>query len=202
MEINKVLENLKVRGFEPFYFENRNEAIDKIISIVGDKKSIGFGGSMTVHDLGLMDILEEKGHTILSHSKVKPEDRDHVYQLAQRADFYVSSTNALTEQGEFVNIDGAANRVTTFTFGVKNIIFVLGTNKITKDVTSAINRIRNYAAPKNCVRLHKNTPCATLGHCVNCNSDDCICNTTVISHHPTSKQEHVYVIIINEELGY
>ena len=74
--------------------------------------------------------------------------------------------------------------------------------KITKDVTAAINRIRNYAAPKNCVRLHKNTPCATLGHCVNCNSDDCICNTTVISHHPTSKQDHVYIIIINEELGY
>ena len=202
MEINKVVENLKVRGFEPFYFETRDEAIDKIVEIVGHDKSVGFGGSMTVHELELMDILENEGNKILSHSKVSPEERDHVYQLAQSANFYISSTNALTEQGELVNIDGTANRVTTFTFGVKNIIFVLGINKITKDVTSAINRIRNYAAPKNCVRLKKNTPCATLGRCVNCNSDDCICNTTVISHHPTSKQDHVYVIIINEELGY
>lgn len=202
MEINKVVENLKVRGFEPFYFESRDEAIDKIVEIIGHDKSVGFGGSMTVHELELMDILENEGNNILSHSKVSPEERDHVYQLAQSANFYISSTNALTEQGELVNIDGTANRVATFTFGVKNIIFVLGVNKITKDVTSAINRIRNYVAPKNCVRLHRNTPCATLGHCVNCNSDDCICNTTVISHHPTSKQDHVYVIIINEELGY
>ncbi len=202
MEIKSVLENLQIRGFEPFYCENREDAITVILELLKDKKTIGFGGSMTVHELGLMDVLEADGHTIYSHSKVAPEDRDHVYQLAQSADAYVSSTNALTEQGELVNIDGAANRVTTFTFGVKTVLFVLGTNKITKDVTQAINRIRNYAAPKNCVRLHKNTPCATLGHCVNCNSDDCICNTTVISHHQTSKQEHVYIVIVNEELGY
>ena len=202
MDINKVMGNLKVRGFEPFYFENEEEAIEKIVELCGDKTTIGSGGSMTIQDMGLLDVLQNKGHTIYSHSKVTLEERDHVYQLAQSAKFYITSTNALTEQGEFVNIDGAANRVTTFTFGPKNIIFILGVNKITKDVSSAINRIRNYAAPKNCVRLHKNTPCATLGHCVNCNSDDCICNTTVISHHPTSKQEHVYVVIINKELGY
>ena len=202
MDIQNVLNNLTTRGFEPFYFENRQDAIDKIVSLVGEPTTIGFGGSMTIHELNVMDILEEKGHKIYSHSKVSPEERDHVYQLAQSAKFYISSTNALTEQGEFVNIDGAANRVTTFTFGVKNVIFVLGTNKIVPSVTKAIDRIRNYAAPKNCVRLKKNTPCATLGRCVNCNSDDCICNTTVISHHPTSKQDHVYVIIINEEVGY
>ena len=202
MEIQSVIEKLKVRGFEPFYFESRDEAIDKIIEIVGKDKTIGFGGSMTVNELDLMDILENEGNKIYSHSKVSAEERDHVYQLAQSANFYISSTNALTEQGEFVNIDGTGNRVTTFTFGVKNVIFVLGTNKIVPSITKAIDRIRNYASPKNCQRLHKNTPCAVTGRCENCNSDDCICNTTVISHHPTSKQDHVYVIIINEELGY
>ena len=202
MDIQFLLDNLKERSFEPFYFENRNDAINKIIALVGEKTTIGSGGSMTIKDLGLLEKLQSLGHTIYSHSLVKPEDRDHVYQLARDAKFYISSTNALTEQGEFVNIDGAANRVSALAFGPKNIIYVLGTNKIVPSVSKAIDRIRNYASPKNCVRLSKNTPCATEGRCSNCNSDDCICNVTTITHHPTSKQDHVYVIIINEELGY
>ena len=202
MEIQKLLDNLKERSFEPFYFEHRIDAINKIVELIGEPTTIGSGGSMPIKELGLLERLEPIGHTIYSHSLVKPEDRDHVYQLAQGAKVYISSTNALTEQGELVNIDGAANRVSSLCFGPKVIFYVLGTNKITKDVTSAINRIRNYAAPKNCVRLNKNTPCAKTGRCSNCNSDDCICNQTLITHHPTSKQEHVYIIIINEELGY
>ena len=99
MEIQSVIEKLKVRGFEPFYFESRDEAIDKIIEIVGKDKTIGFGGSMTVNELDLMDILENEGNKIYSHSKVSPEEIDHVYQLAQSAKSYISSTNALTEQG-------------------------------------------------------------------------------------------------------
>ncbi len=202
MNIKNVLDKLAERGFEAFYFENRRDAINKVIEIVDTPTTIGSGGSMTIKDLGLLEVLQELGNTIYSHSLVKPEERDHVYQLAQGAKYYISSTNALTEQGELVNIDGAANRVASLCFGPKNIIYVLGTNKIVPSVTQAINRIRNYAAPKNCQRLNKNTPCAKTGRCSNCNSDDCICNQTLITHHPTSKQDHVYIIIINEELGY
>ena len=202
MNIKNLLANLEERSFEPFYFENREDAINKIIELVGAPTTIGSGGSMTIKDIGLLEKLQSLGHTIYSHSLVKPEERDHVYQLAQSAKVYISSTNALTEQGEFVNIDGAANRVSALCFGPKTIIYVLGTNKIVPSVTKAIDRIRNYAAPKNCQRLNKNTPCAKTGRCENCNSADCICNQTLITHHPTSKQDHVYVIIINEELGY
>ena len=202
MNIQSVLENLKTRGFEAFYFENRKDAINKVIEIVDTPTTIGSGGSMTIKDLGFLEVLKELGNTIYSHSLAKPEDINHVYQLAQGAKYYISSTNALTEQGELVNIDGAANRVSSLCFGPKNIIYVLGTNKIVPSVTKAIDRIRNYAAPKNCQRLNRNTPCAKTGRCSNCNSADCICHQTLITHHPTSKQDHVYVIIINEELGY
>ncbi len=200
--MENLLENLKIKGFKPFYFENENEAIEKIKSLIPQGASIGSGGSMTIKELNLLDILEKDGHKIYSHSKATPSEMPTIYQLAQKADYYISSTNALTEKGEFVNIDGTANRVASLSFGPKNIIYVLGTNKITKDVSSAIDRIRNYVAPKNCIRLNKNTPCAKTGRCENCNSDDCICRVTTIHHHPTSKQENVYVIIINKELGY
>ena len=130
------------------------------------------------------------------------QKRESIYKLAGSADWYVSSTNALSEEGDFVNIDGTANRIAALAFGVKNILYVLGTNKIAPDLASAIDRARNVAAPPNAVRCNKNTPCATSGQCCYCDSEDCICNATLISHHPTKYQENVYVVIIDEILGY
>lgn len=202
MNIQQVKENLKKRGFLPYYFDSSKDAVDFVLELIPENESVGIGGSMTVTGLELDKKLQQKGVTVYSHSLVSPELKNKVYQLANSADWYLSSTNALTESGDFVNIDGSANRISALCFGVKKVIYVLGVNKITPDIESAISRVRNVAAPLNTRRLNKNTPCATSGECCYCDSPDCICNATLISHHPTKYQEKVYVIIINENLGY
>lgn len=203
MDIQKVLNNLTKRGFKPFYFKNRNEAVDFVLNLIPQSASVGCGGSMTVKELGVLNMLYERGNKVYTHSfATSEEERKSIYQLAGTADWYLSSTNALSEEGDFVNIDGTANRISALAFGVKNIIYILGTNKIASDLASAIDRARNVAAPPNARRFNKNTPCTTSGQCCLCDSDDCICNATLISHHPTRYQENVYAVIINDTLGY
>lgn len=200
--LEKLLNNLTARGFHAFICQNKKEAIDKVFSLIPQDKSVGIGGSMTIKEISLEVALQNRGNEVLSHSLVALDKAPILYQLAQKADFYMSSCNAITINGEIINIDGSANRVSTLAFGPKNIIYLVGKNKIVSTIDEGIDRIRNYVAPKNCIRLNKNTPCAKTGKCSYCNSQDCICNITTIMHHPTSKQDNVYVIIINEELGY
>lgn len=202
MQIQNLLNNLTKRGFKPFYFDDKKDAVDFALDLIPQTASVGIGGSMTVKELGLDNTLAERGNTVYSHALVSPELRDKVYQLAGSADWYISSANALSQEGDIVNIDGSANRISALAFGVKNILYVLGTNKIASNLTSAIDRARNVAAPPNAKRLNKNTPCATSGQCCLCDSEDCICNATLISHHPTRYQENVYIVIIGESLGY
>ena len=202
MEIQHVIDNLARKGFKPKYFDSQKDAVDFILHLIPTSSSIGIGGSMTIKQLGLDSKLFEKGNVVYSHSLVAEEQRNKVYQLAAGADWYLSSANALSESGDLVYIDGAANRISALAFGVKNILYVLGVNKITPDLQSAIDRVRNVAAPPNAKRLNKNTPCAKVGKCCLCNSPDCICNATLITHHPTRYQENVYVVIIGESLGY
>ncbi|MDE6473758.1 MAG: lactate utilization protein [Clostridia bacterium] len=202
MQIQNLLNNLTKRGFKPHYFDARKDALDFVLNLIPQGASVGIGGSMTVKELGLDNMLAKRGNSVYSHSLVSPELRDKVYQLAGSADWYISSANALSEEGDVVNIDGSANRISALAFGVKNILYVLGSNKISPDLASAIDRARNIAAPPNAKRLNKNTPCATSGQCCLCDSEDCICNATLISHHPTRYQENVYIVIIGESLGY
>ena len=108
----------------------------------------------------------------------------------------------MTEGGELVNIDGAANRVSALCFGVKKIVYIIGINKIAPTLGAALDRASNIAAPLNAKRLNKKTPCAVTGKCSHCNSPDCICNVTAITHHPTKYQTEVHVVIAGENLGY
>lgn len=174
MEIQHLIDNLARKGFKPKYFDSQKDAVDFVLDLIPTNASIGIGGSMTIKQLGLDNKLFERGNVVYSHSLVAEEQRDKVYQLAASADWYLSSTNALSESGDLVNIDGAANRISSLAFGVKNILYVLGVNKIAPDVQSAIDRVRNVAAPPNAKRLNKNTPCAKVGKCCLCNSPDCI----------------------------
>ncbi|MDE5990345.1 MAG: lactate utilization protein [Clostridia bacterium] len=202
MQIEQTLDNLKRKGFKPFYFQDRESAVNFILDLIPKTSSVGFGGSMTVKELALDFRLAKQGNKVYSYDTISPDLKDRLHQLAGSSDWYISSTNALTEGGDFVNIDGTANRISALAYGVKNIVYVLGVNKITADLDSAIDRIRNHACHLNAKRLNKNTPCATSGQCCYCDSEDCICNATLISHHPTRLQENVYAIIINETLGY
>lgn len=202
MDYSQLCKNLSAKGFIPSFFENEKDAVEYALSLIDDDQTIGSGGSMTIKSLGLLGKLSERGN-ICYHTDFFPDmDRNELYRKASQADFYISSANAVTQSGDIVNIDGTANRVSALIYGCKNVIYILGVNKICDNLDSAIDRVRNVASPLNTRRLNRKTPCAITGKCTYCNSPDCICNTTVISHHPTTKQEKVYVIIINTELGY
>ena len=202
MDIEKVLKNLKRRGFLPAYFESGKKAAGYVCSLIPAGESVGSGGSMTIASLGILERLAEGGHKVYAHSLVPESERGNVYQKAGGADWYITSANAVTEGGEIVNIDGAANRVSALCFGVKKIIYIIGVNKITPALGEAIDRAKNIAAPLNAKRLNKKTPCTVTGRCSDCNSPDCICNVTTITHHPTKYQTEVHVVIAGENLGY
>lgn len=202
INLDKLLANLTRKGFKPYFFQKSSQAVDFILNLIPSGASVGFGGSMTVKQLALDKRLAESGKVVYSTDTASPKIKDRLYEFANASDWYVSSTNALTQGGDFVNIDGRANRISALCFGIKNIVYVLGVNKITPDLDSAIDRIRNHACALNARRLNKNTPCKVTGECCYCDSEDCICNATLISHHPTRGQENVYVVIIDETLGY
>ena len=200
MKKDLTVSNLNKHGFIASLYENREEALKYLLSIIPTDASVGFGGSQTVIEIGLPELLIKRGNTVY-HRSYTDMDVEEIYKKSAVADFYIASANALTEEGEIINIDGRGNRVSAMIYGAKNVIFVAGTNKITKDIASGIERTRNISSPKNCVRLNKKTPCAVTGKCERCNSPDTICRATVIHHHPTAAQK-AFVVVINETLGY
>lgn len=202
MNLDDLSKKLAARGFIPVVCENAKQAADKILSLIPAEDTVGAGGSVTLSQLNIPELLTKRGTTLYSHSTVPEELKSKVYQLAASAKWYLASANAITENGEIINTDGSANRVSTLIFGVPNIIYAVGKNKIVKDFDAAVDRIRNYTCHLNAVRLGKKTPCAITGKCGNCSGKECMCNVTTIVHHPTRYQDKVYVLLINEDLGY
>lgn len=200
MQINELFSNLKKRNFIPYFAKTKQEGVEIIKTLIPKGASIGFGGSVTVDEINLVDNLKGD-YTLLHRSLYEEAYHDKLYKEMRDADWYITSTNALTMTGELINIDGRANRVSTMLFGPKNVLIVCGINKIVNDVAEGIARSRDTAAPPNAVRLNKKTPCAITGKCENCLSPDTMCKATVIQHHPTSGK-NVYIVIIDEKLGY
>ncbi len=202
MNLTDLSKKLAARGFIPVICADGKAAADKILELIPVDDTVGAGGSVTLNQLNIPELLTQRGTTLYSHSTVSEELKNRVYQLAASAKWYLASANAITENGEIVNTDGSANRVSSLIFGVPNIIYAVGKNKIVKDFDAAVDRIRNYTCHLNAVRLGKSTPCAITGKCGNCTGKECMCNVTTIVHHPTRYQDKVYVLLIDEELGY
>ncbi len=199
-EIESIGRNFTKRGYIFSYHETCEDAINYILSLIPEDKSIGFGGSATVKESGLLSALVSSEKYVLLHRELDIP-QENIYHRMHEADWYICSTNALCKTGDLVNIDGRANRVAAMLDGPKNVIVVCGVNKIVDDIQSGIERTRNVASPPNCRRLGKNTPCAITGKCSYCNSPDTICKATVIQHHPTTDST-VYIVLINQNLGY
>lgn len=193
MTLTELAKKLKTRGFIPVICESGEDAAEKILSIIPSTDSVGKGGSVTLSQIGIAEKLTARGNTFFDRNS---------YQQAAGAKWFLSSANAITESGDIVNIDGSANRVSSLIFGVPNVIYAIGKNKLVKNLDEAIDRIRNYTCHLNAVRLGKSTPCAITGKCGNCTGKECMCNVTTIVHHPTRYQENVYVLLIDENLGY
>lgn len=194
MDCTNLLNNLEKRGFAAKYFATAPEATAYLVDQIKGE-TVGFGGSLTLQQMGLYEQLE-RDNTVIWHWK-EPSDRDRFAEFTT----YLTSANAVAETGELVNIDGIGNRLSASLYGPKKLYFVCGINKIAPDLPAAIEQARNVAAPANAKRLNKKTPCATTGRCHDCNSPDRICRAMVIHMGPTMISSCTEVIIVGENLG-
>ncbi len=213
MNIAKTVENLKKNNMETFLVKNREEALSLALSMIPEGAVCASGGSVTLTECGVIAALKAGNYTYLDRNDpaLTQEEKDEMVMRAQCCDVYLSSSNAITEEGELYNVDGNSNRVSNLLFGPKQVIIVAGVNKVVKDLDEAVVRVKTIAAPLNCKRLHCNTYCAKEGKCVSlvqggnmpkgCASDDRICvNYTVMARQ--RKKDRVKVILVEEELGY
>lgn len=197
-----IIVNLQKRQMEGFYCPDRASAVELALSLMPEGSSIGWGGSMTLAESGLSEAIRRKNYRLLDRDSAKtPDEQRKLYGEMAMADFFLTSTNAITQNGELVNIDCRGNRVAFLIFGPQNVIVLAGMNKVVQDTDSAIARIKTSAAPPNTVRLNKKTPCAVTGVCGDCHSPDCICCHTVITRQ-SAYPGRIMVILIGEELGY
>ena len=198
----KVIKNLARRNIEAYYCPTAREAVEKLLEMIPAGSSVTWGGSMSIRDIDIPAALVNAGKYEV-YDRDKAPDRaaaTEIYLKAFSCDYYLSSANAITEDGVIVNIDGTGNRVAAITFGPRNVIFVIGMNKLTQNVDAALARARSLAAPVNTARFDIQTPCKLDGVCHNCLSDDCICNYIhYLRHSPKGKHK---VILVGECLGY
>lgn len=198
---DKLVSNLEGRGFTVHSAAGGEEAKKLVLDLIGDRASVGCGGSMTISSLGLPDALRAQGNPVYFHWDVKPEERAEIFEKAKAADWYLCSTNAITMNAKLINIDGNGNRVAATLFGHKKVFIISGTNKICPDFDSALHRARNVAAVLNAKRFDIKTPCKLDGKCHDCRSPQRICKALTVLWGPMGGME-TEVVLIGEELGY
>ena len=199
----KIVKALERRHFDAFYCATANEAKAKINELIPDGSSVTWGGTMTVRDMDIPGMLKKRGTLDVWDRDVveTAEEKQEMYLRAFRADYYLSSANAISEDGVIVNIDGNGNRVAAITWGPQHVIFVIGMNKVAQDPEAALKRARSTASPINAARFDIQTPCQIDGQCHNCNSPQSICNYIHFLRN-SSKPGRIIVILVGENLGY
>lgn len=199
----KLVKNLKRRNMEAFYCPTAQEAVGKVMELIADGSSVTWGGSMTVRDMGIPQALKERGTLeVLDRDLVDdPQEKQQMYLRAFSADVFLSSANAISEDGVIVNIDGNGNRVAAISWGPKKVIFIIGLNKVAQTVEAAIARARSTASPINAQRFDIATPCHADGMCHNCNSPESICSYIHLLRNSRIPGRHV-VVLVGEDFGY
>ena len=201
-QANTIIKNLAKRNMEGYFCATKEDALAKALELMPAGSSVGWGGSMSINEIGLMDAVKGGDFDVIDRESAKSDDEyKAVYARMINADYFLMSTNAITMDGELVNIDCRGNRVAFLIFGPSNVIIIAGMNKVVSDVEAGYKRVKDIATPPNTVRLNRNTPCAATGRCGDCYSPDCICNQTVITRRSGSPGR-IKVILVGEELGY
>ena len=197
-----LIKNLQRRHIEGFYCATGEAAVKRVSELIADGNSVTWGGTMTVRDLGIPDYLRKRGTLeVLDRDLAEtPEEKQAMYLRAFSTDIYLTSANAISEDGVIVNIDGNGNRVAAITWGPKKVIFVIGMNKVAQTVEAALSRARGTASPINAARFDIKPPCQVDGVCHNCNSPESICNYIHFLRN-SPKGRHV-VVLVGENLGY
>lgn len=197
-----LVKNLKSRHFDSYYCTTKEEALKKALELIPQGATVGWGGVMSAHEIGLVDALRKGPYNAIDRDACKTaEEKQQAAKDAAFADVFLTSANGLSLDGQMVNIDGLGNRVAAIIHGPKSVLVIAGMNKVTDSVEDAVSRARHVAAPMNEQRFLGDTPCAKTGICADCKSESCICNHIVITRHcrPVGR---IKFILVGEDLGF
>ena len=202
----RVLKALEKRNFEAFFTNTKQDALKCVISLISKEESVSWGGSITLDELKIKDYLKQNGYKTIDRDEAKtPEERQELLYRSITPDVFLMSSNAISEDGELVNIDGLGNRLAALCFGAKKVIVVAGMNKVVKKLEDALTRARNFAAPVNAQRINSlstiQTPCIELGYCMDCKSETSIC-CQVLTTRLSRPKGRIKVVLVNDTLGY
>ncbi|MFH0856945.1 MAG: lactate utilization protein [bacterium] len=199
----KIKEVFLSKNINLIFVADKSEACEKILNIIPENASIGYGGSATLTEIGILDKIRNGNYKLYDRSKVEkytPEFNE-LNHNAQHADYFLAGSNAITRDGKIVNKDRTGNRVSSLIFGPKKVIIAVGKNKLVDNLEAALKRIETVAAPRNAKKIGVNTPCVKLGYCVDCNSPERLCCNTVIIERQV-KPDRMTVVLIDEDLGF
>ncbi|MCI1305243.1 MAG: lactate utilization protein [Lachnospiraceae bacterium] len=189
------------RGMEAMYCDTADEARRLVLSLIPEGSSVGWGGSLTISESGILDAVKDGPYRAIDRDAASStEERYAIMRSIFDADYFLMSTNAFTKDGELVNIDGNGNRIACLAFGPRHVIVVAGMNKLADNVSDAFRKIHTTTAPENCIRLGLNTPCTSAGICGDCHAPDCTCCQEVVTRHSREKGR-IRVILVGESLG-
>ena len=195
----KVIKGLESRNMAGYYAKDREEALRTALGLIKEGSTVTMGGAMSAHEIGLVDALKKGNYNFVDRDQM--EDKKAAALAAYSADVFLTSTNAMTEDGMLVNIDGNANRVSAIAHGPEKVIVIAGMNKVCDDLDGAMKRARNVAAPTNAQRFGIDTPCSKTGSCMDCKSPDTICCQFLITRYSRHK-DRIHVILVNDMLGF
>jgi len=195
----KVMKGLESRNMKAYYAGDKGEALKIALELIPEGSVVTMGGSMSAHEIGLVDALKNGDYNFVDRDAAS--DKRAAMLAAYDADYFLTSANAITEDGVMVNIDGNSNRVSAIAQGPRHVIVIVGMNKVCPDVDSAMKRARNVAAPINAQRFGLNTPCSKTGSCMNCKSPDTICCQFLITRF-SRHEGRIHVIMVNDSLGF
>ena len=196
-----LVKNLKSRHFDAYYCADQASALEKALELIPEGATIGWGGAMTAQQIGLLDAVKSEKYAPIDRDLADtPEKRLHAEKECLFSDVFLTGANAISLDGQMVNIDGHGNRVSAIIYGPKTVLVLAGMNKVTDTLEEAVGRARTVAAPANQQRFLRQTPCTVTGTCGDCKSEDCICNQIVITRHcrPVGR---IKFILIGEDLG-
>jgi hypothetical protein len=201
-QVERAINALKKNNFEALCVADSKAALEEVMKRIPDGSTVGVGGSVTLGQIGLLDALKNRKINLIwpFQQARNDEERIELIRKSFSADFFLSSTNAVTEDGKLYNVDATGNRVGAMFIGPKQVIVVAGVNKIVKDIEAAENRVRDWTAPQNAKRLNRKTPCVETGVCADCSSPDRICNIYVTLAKRPSRTD-VIIILVGEKLG-
>lgn len=197
----KTAEALNKRHFEAYYCSTAAEAVEKVLELTPKTDVVSWGGAMTVDELGIKQRMAQEGYTLLDRDTAQtPEEKQAIMRQALTCGTFLMSSNAISKDGQLVNIDGNGNRVAAMCFGPRQVVVVAGMNKVLGTLDEAVARARNVAAPANAQRFEVKTPCGLTGQCGDCTSPDCICSKLVITRF-CMPERRIKVVLVGEDLG-